>query len=51
MRQMRAIYGPLDLELSSAPHIAKMNTYCVLFFTSKEIKSLNQYNVKKKRRE
>lgn len=51
MRQMRTIYGPLDLELSSAPHIAKMNTYCVLFFTSKEIKSLNQYNVKKKRRE
>lgn len=49
MRQMTANYGPLDL--ASAPHIAKMNTDCVLFFTSREIKSLNQCNVKEKRGE
>lgn len=49
MRQMRARHGPRDLV--SAPHIPKMNTYCVLFFTSKEIKSLNQHIVKEKRGE
>lgn len=51
MRHMRANGGPLGLDLWSAPHMAQMNSYRVLFFTFKEIKSLNQYNVKEKKGE
>lgn len=49
MRQMRANCGPLGVELYSRPCIAKMNMYAVFFFIVKEMKSLNQYNVKERR--
>lgn len=48
MRHLRANCGPLGLDLWSAPHVAKMNSYSVLFFTFQEIKSWNQYNLKEK---